>query len=341
MARGANGRSSPTIVDLAKAAGCSPSLASIVMRGAPGASQATRERVTALAESIGYRPDQRARSLRRARSALVGVVFHISEPFHADLVEGLYAAQGEGGDEDGFDLVLGAVAAGRGTEHALEPLLRERCEAIILIGSTVPVARLRSIREEVPIVLVAHQVRAAGIDVVRIDDRGGQRLAIEHLIGLGHRSIAYVDGARHPGAASRLRSYRDVMAAHGLADEIRSVPGGNSEEEGMRATRALLESGRRPSAIAAFNDRAAAGVLNALIRAGLRVPEDVSVLGFDDARLASTTIVPLTTIRQDTALMARIARERAVGLARRRIVAGEQILVPALTERESTGPAPA
>lgn len=333
--RGEHGRQSPTLVELAEAAGCSTSLASIVMRGAPGASDATRKRVTDAAARIGYRPDQRARSLRRTTSDLIGVVYYVSEPFHADLVEGLYEAEG-----DGFDLVLGAVGTGRDVGQAIEPLLRQRCEAIILIGSMLPVARLRRIREEVPLVLVARRVRAAGIDVVRTDDRDGQRLAVEHLVGLGHRAIAYVDGGQHPGAASRRRAYRDTMAAHGLAGWVRVVPGGNTEEEGIRATRRLLDEGERPTAIAAFNDRAATGVLNMLVRRGVRVPGDVSVIGFDDARIARTTVVPLTTIRQDTKLMARIARERAAGLARQRFVAGEQVLVPELAERRSTGPAP-
>ncbi|CAM2921461.1 LacI family DNA-binding transcriptional regulator [Propionibacterium acidifaciens] len=331
-------RRRPTLVDLADAAGCSTSLASIVMRGAPGASEATRRRVMAAAERIGYRPDQRARSLRRSTSGLIGVAYHVSEPFHADLVEGLYEVEAPSGDD--FDLVLGAVVPGRGVEQTIEPLLRQRCEAIILIGTMLPVARLRRIREETPLVLVARRVRAAGIDVVRTDDHDGQRLAIEHLIGLGHRSIAYVDGGQHPGAATRRRSYRDTMAAHGLGDRVRVVAGGNTEEEGIRATRRLLKGDERPTAIAAFNDRAATGVLTMLIRAGLRVPEDVSVIGFDDARIARTTIVPLTTVRQDTALMARVARERAAGLARQRFVAGEQVLVPELTVRQSTGPVP-
>lgn len=336
MAGSRRGRQGPTLVELAEAAGCSTSLASIVMRGAPGASDATRQRVMEAARSIGYRPDERARSLRRSSSGLIGVAYHVAEPFHADLVEGLYGAEG-----DGFDLVLGAMVPCRDAERTIEPLLRQRCEAIILIGSMLPVARLRRIREEVPLVLVARQVRAAGIDVVRTDDRGGQRLATEHLIGLGHRMIAYVDGGQHPGAAMRRRSFRDTMAAHGLADRARVVPGGNTEEEGIRATRRILAEGERPTAISAFNDRAATGVLTMLIRAGLRVPEDVSVIGFDDARIARTAVTPLTTIRQDTTLMAGVARERAAGLARQRFVAGEQVLVPELTERESTGPVPA
>lgn len=336
MADGRHGRQTPRLVELAEAAGCSTSLASIVMRGAPGASDATRRRVLEVAARIGYRPDERARGLRRTASGLIGVVYHVSEPFHADLVEGLYEVEG-----DGFDLVLGAVGSGRDVGQAVEPLLRQRCEAVILIGSTLPVARLRRIREEVPLVLVARHVRAAGIDVVRTDDHDGQRLAVEHLIGLGHRAIAYVDGGQHPGAASRRRAYQETMAAHGLAGHVRAVPGGNTEEEGIRATGRLLDEGERPTAIAAFNDRAASGVLTMLIRRGVRVPEEVSVIGFDDARIARTTVVPLTTIRQDTMLMARTARERAAGLARRRFVAGEQVLVPELTTRQSTGPAPA
>lgn len=332
MARRSTGR--VTLVDVAREASCSVSLVSIVMRGAPGASEETRARVKAVAERLGYRPDRRARSLRRPRSSLIGVTFNVLEPFHADLVEGLYEAV----VDTGFQLVLGAVVAQTDDIGAAEPLVQDRCEALIMLGPTAPAGQLARLADEVPVVVVARPVSAESIDVVRIDDRGGVRLLVEHLVGLGHERIVLVDGGRAPGSEERVSGYEETMAAQGLAHLTRVLRGGLTDEHGQRAAARLLEQGQLPTAVIGFNDRCATGVVSRLMGAGLSVPGDVSVTGFDDSRQATRCIVPLTTVAQDTGLMARTALDRAIARASNRYLPGEQVLVPRLVVRDSTAP---
>jgi DNA-binding LacI/PurR family transcriptional regulator len=327
----------PTLADVAARAGVSTALVSIVMRGAKGASAATRERVQEAAREIGYRPDARARLLRSHRSRLLGVQFGIQHPFHTDLVEGIYAAA----EPAGYQIALSAVTAGRGEQRAVETLLADRCEALILLGPQVPSARLAELAGQLPVVSVARRLRPAvpGLEVVRTADDKGARQAVDHLVGLGHRDIAHIDGGRAPGAADRRRGYRTAMNRHGLGDHIRVLPGGLTEEEGAAAARTLSAARPRPTAVLAFNDRCATGVLDILLRSDIAVPGDISVVGFDDSHLARLAHINLTTVGQDIPRLASLAVARAVArLDGDRIPAGEQIIAPHLVVRGTTAP---
>src|SRR5689334_20086405 len=284
-----------TLADVAARAGVSVALVSIVMRDAPGAGEATRERVRRAAEELGYRPDSRARLLRRSRSRLIGVVFGVQHPFHGDLVSGLYSAA----DAVGYEVALSAVTPGRDERRAVAGLLQDRCEALILLGPQLLTSDIADLVTRMPVVVVARSVRHRAVDVVRTDDAAGLHLAVDHLIGLGHTRIAHVDGGRAPGAAERRRGYREALRRHGLADAVRIVPGGLTEDDGAAAVPPLLRAGERPTAVTVFNDRCATGVLDALRHAGLSVPSDVSVTGFDDSSVARLSHVALTTVAQD------------------------------------------
>src|SRR5215213_1596118 len=265
-----------TLAEVAARAGVSVPLVSIVMRDAPGASAATRERVRRIAEELGYRPDSRARLLRSARSRLIGVVFAVQQPFHGDLVSGLYTAA----DNADYELTLSAVTPGRDERHAVTSLLQDRCEALILLGPHAPTSYLVDLAARMPVVVVARPVRHRGVDVIRTDDAAGLGQAVDHLVELGHTRIAHIDGGRAPGAAERRRGYREALQRHGLTGSI--VPGGLPEDDGAAAARARLDARDRPTAVCVFNDRCATGVLDVLRSAGLDVPGDVSVVGFDD-----------------------------------------------------------
>ena len=324
----------PTLVDVAARAGVSTALVSIVMRGVPGASDATRERVRRVADELGYRPDLRARLLRRARSRLLGVVFGVEHDFHGDLVGGLYAAA----ERAGYELALSAVTPGRGEERAVASLLQDRCEALILLGPQFATARLADLAAAMPVVVVARQVRAATVDVVRTADRLGMHEAVDHLVALGHRRIAHVDGGRMPGAAERRRGFREALVRHGLG-EVRILAGGPGEEDGARAARRLLAEDGLPTAIAAFNDRCAVGVLDVLSRGGVSVPGEVSLVGYDDSRLARLSSVDLTTVAQDAELITTLAVGRTVDrLDGATVGAREQVVPPRLVVRTSTAP---
>jgi DNA-binding LacI/PurR family transcriptional regulator len=325
-----------TLADVARAAGVSVPLVSIVMRNAPGASPASRERVLAVAAELGYRPDQRARLLRLQRSRLLGVCFGVEHAFHGDLLDAIYRAA----DARGYDVVLSGVTPNRGEERAVETLLADRCEALLLLGSQLSPARLTRLSSSMPVVVVARRLRNADVDAVHTADAMGAAMAVEHLVGLGHRRIAHVDGGRAPGATDRRNGYRSAMRRYGMADEILIVSGGLGEDDGTRATRELLAVAT-PTGIIAFNDRCAVGVLDALRRARLAVPTDVSVVGFDDSRLARLATVDLTTVGQDAVGLGRLAVERAIDRLDPDFSAPTDVeVVPHLVVRSTTAAAP-
>jgi DNA-binding LacI/PurR family transcriptional regulator len=231
------------------------------------------------------------------------------------------------------------VTPGRDERRAIESLLQDRCEALVLLGPQSPTAYLAGLAARLPVVVVARAVRNRAVDVVRTDDAEGLTQAVDHLAGLGHRRIAHVDGGRAPGAAERRRGYRAAVHRHGL--DARIVPGGLTEDDGAAAARALLDlpPADRPTAVTVFNDRCATGVLDVLRTAGITVPGDVSVVGFDDSRLARLSHVDLTTIAQDAAAMTELAVTRAVARLEG-TAAGERELVvaPRLVVRSTTAP---
>jgi DNA-binding LacI/PurR family transcriptional regulator len=164
---------------------------------------------------------------------------------------------------------------------------------------------------------------------------------VAHLVALGHRDIAHIDGGRAPGAADRRRGYRTAMNRHGLGEYIRILPGGLTEEEGAEAARTLSATRPRPTAVLAFNDRCATGVLDLFLRSGVAVPGDISVVGFDDSHLARLAHIDLTTVGQDIARLAGLAVGRAVArLEGAEIPAGEQVITPRLVVRGTSAPPP-
>lgn len=321
----------PTMGDVAKAAGVSRPLVSMVMRDAPGASDATRERVKRIAREMGYVPDERARKLRQKSSKLIGIAFELQHPFHGDVVEQLYLAAAE----RGYDVALSAVSPSRDEVRAVESLIRERCEALIVLSLQPDAEHLVAIAETVPVVSVARRLKAPTMGIIRGDDRAGMRLAVKHMAQLGHERIAHIDGARAPGSADRRASYRKSMQRLGLAEHIDVVPGGPTEEDGAQGLQELLSLPIPPTAVLAFNDRCAAGALEYAVRSGLRVPDDISLMGYDDSRLSRRTHVQLTTISQDTHEQA----ERAVELAIEQIHGKpprEVVVQPHLVVRNTT-----
>ena len=183
-------------------------------------------------------------------------------------------------------------------------------------------------------VVVARKVR--GVDAVRSDDGLGATLAVAHLAELGHRAVTYLDGGRAPGSAERRNGFRKAAAALGISATVSG--GGLTEREGAAAAAAMLTS-QLPTAVFAFNDRCALGVIDVLIRAGVRVPDEVSVVGFDDSPLAGLAHVNLTTVGQDSARLAERAVARAVdridGPALKAI---DEVCEPRLVVRGSTAP---
>ena len=323
----------PTLADVAARAGVSTALVSIAMRGAKGVSAATAEHIFAAAREIGYRPDARARLLRSRRSRLLGVQFGLQHPFHADLVECLYKIA----EPAGYQIALSAVAASRSEQRATEALLADRCEALILLGPQAPAARLEKLAAQLPVICIARRLppSASGVEVVRTADDDGAGQAVDHLVTLGHRDIVHVDGGRAPGAADRRRGYRTAMRRHGLASRV--LPGGLTEEDGAAAARALLNTSPRPTAVLAFNDHCAVGLLDVFLRSGVPVPGQISVVGFDDSRLARLAHINLTTVGQDIPRLADLAIVRALArLEGQNTPERETVIAPRLVIRGTT-----
>jgi DNA-binding LacI/PurR family transcriptional regulator len=328
-------RRRPRLEDVAARVGMSPASVSMVLSNAPGPSAATRERVLEAATELGYRPDRTASLLARRRTHLVGVLMQVGSAFHAELVEDLHEAV----ERQGYDVVLSAVTRTRDERRAVETLVDFRCEALVLLGPVAPASELATLGRQLPVVVVGRRVPGGGVDVVRSADDEGVGQAVEHLAGLGHRAIAYVDGGKGTIASDRRRGYRRAMRDLGLADQIRVIPGDHTEAAGGRAARTLLGEGRLPSAVVAYNDHCALGLLDALSRAGAQVPGAVSVVGYDDSSLSRLAHVNLTTVSQD----ARRQAEHAVAAAVERLDEGrtadrEVVLAPRLVVRGTTGP---
>ena len=324
-----------TMEEVAARAGVSRALVSIVFRGVPGASEETRARVIAAARELDYRPDTRASRLGRGRTRMLGVTFAVGHAFHGEVLSTLYAAA----DGAGYEVVLSGVTPDRPDTDAVGSLLAERCEALLLVGSGLPAAAMSRLAERMPVVSLLRPVRRGSVGVVRTDDALGLRLAVEHLRALGHQHVALLDGGQAAGAAERRQGYRRGMRANPpLREEMLS--GGLTELEGAEAAAAYLALPDRPTAVTAFNDRCALGFIDVMRQVGVRVPDDISVVGFDDIAQASYPHVALTTVRQDLARLGATAVQwvtsRLEGIGAEDDSDGVVIVEPELVVRRST-----
>jgi DNA-binding LacI/PurR family transcriptional regulator len=322
--------------DVAAHAGVSTATVSLVLRAAAGPSASTRQRVLASAAALRYRPDRAASLLARRRAHLLGVVLDVRSQFHAELVEHLHVAA----DDRGYDILLSAVTPRHDEMRAVGTLVSSRCEALLLLAPTATARRLAELAEDVPVVAIGRRLRVPGVTVVRSSDAHGLRLVVDHLVSLGHRDIAYVDGGRGAIVADRRRGYVQAMRARGLQAHARVLFGDGTEGSGSRAADALLADGALPSAVVAFNDQIALGLLDALLRAGVTAPRDVSVVGYDDTHFARLTHVGLTSVSQEVDLQAARAVTAAVDLLEGVETDDQVVLMPRLVIRSTTGPPP-
>ncbi|HET7665233.1 MAG TPA: LacI family DNA-binding transcriptional regulator [Mycobacterium sp.] len=324
------------MADVATRAGVSRTLVSFILDGKPGASAETRRRVLAVADELGYRPDSAARLLARGRSRTLGVLMDVSQLFEAELVTGIYpAAEGLG-----YEVLLSANLPDRPESVPVDALLSHRCGGLILLGPSSDLQYLRTLADRVPVVVVGRRLDAVAdnLATVRTDDAKGIRKAVNYLVQLGHRDIHHVDGGTDPGSADRRRAYRAAMRSHGLAAHARVIPGAHNEQAGAAAARMMLAEPTLPTAVLAGNDRCALGLLDVFNRAGTRVPEELSLIGYDDSRLSDNPRIDLTTVHQDSAGIA----HHSVGLAVEMLEHGragsaDVVLEPRLVVRGTTG----
>ncbi len=336
--------------DVAAHLGLSPTTVSLVMNRSPAAKgipPETQDRVRAAAAELGYRPNFIARSLRRQRTFAVGVLLpEISEGYAAGVLAGI---EDELLQEGYFYLVAGHHSKPDLFDDYLQLLTERSVEGLILVNT--PIVKPLPL----PAVVVAGHRELTGVTNVVIDHEVAARLALTHLAELGHRRIAFFKG--HPHSADTESRWQAIVAASrelGLAIDSRLTlqlsggPAGEqfSPEEGYREGhvfgRKLIETDARFTALFAFNDISAIGAMRALSEAGLRIPDDVAIVGFDDILSAAFQNPSLTTVRQPLHEMGR----RAAAEVLRKLGGPDKDSPPAITieptlvVRESTGPVP-
>jgi len=342
-----------TIRDVAKESGFSSTTVSIVLNNAPLARYipaATKKKIERAAKKLGYRPNLFARSLRSKRSNTVGVmVFDMTDPFCTLVLRGiensLYQAS--------YLPILTDVHNDRSRfERYLEMLLDRRVEGLIVLANWlfVDIDVLADLeKSSIPTAMIGRELQTDSISSVIVDNELGARLALEHLYSLGHRKIAFLRGPKTlADSAPRWKGIRTFAKSSALELDPRltmDLPESrepiSSFEAGVKLTQELLKQKRPFTALVAFDDMTAFGAIRALTRAGLRVPDHCSVIGFDDVAASSLYTPSLTTIRQPMEAMGATAVSIVVEgikavLEKREIAAVHRKLGPELVVREST-----
>jgi DNA-binding LacI/PurR family transcriptional regulator len=329
-------RHAPTMEDVARAAGVSRALVSLVMRQQPNVSPERRARVLEVANRLGYRPNAMARSLASRRTRTVGVVLDdLRNPFFAEIAGGVE----ELASELGYQLLLGAGGRqARRERAALATLLEYRVDGVILVSPRMRSADIVAAAAEVPVVMVGRQVRGADADLVMIDENHGTALVLDHLVGLGHERIAHVDGGKGAGGPQRKSAFLRRMRDHRLGARARIIPGDFTEEAGAAAARRMLAEGELPTAVFAANDLVAVGLLGGFDPAGVQVPGDISIVGYDNISIAHLAHVSLTTVDQPRGEMGRMALELLLDRIDNRRPSIVRLVEPTLVVRSTTAP---
>jgi len=333
---GSNKGSTPvTLGMVAKAAGVSPSTVSRILNGTAAVDAAKKQAVDEAIKRLGYVPNPVARGLAGGRTLSVGVVTQsIDSPFYGGALRGIEDQL----DHAGYNaLFVSGHWNAEQEARCVDNLRARRVDGIIVLTGRLSDAALRACAKALPMVVTGRALKAPNLCSIDFDNFEGARLATHHLLALGHRRIAFIAGdPRHVDAIERLRGYRAALEAAGLAFEPELVvPGMFQEEGGRTAVEQLLDSRQPFTAIVAANDQMALGACLGLHRHALHVPQDVSVVGFDDLPFARYMLPPLTTVQHPAYELGQLA-----GTAMLKLLRGEkpELVVPRprVIVREST-----
>lgn len=326
-----------TITDVARTAGVSVATVSKVINGRYGVAATTSARVQGVIADLGYETSLVARSLRSGSSNVIGILVAEFEPYSTEILKGASKAMGG----SGYDLLAYAGAGHGGGEVGWESRSLSRLSGTLIDGAILVTPTVVDVRDGVPVVAIDPHRGPSGHATVDAENRGGAVLATEYLIGLGHRRIAFL-GGREDLESSRLREdgFRSAMAAAGLEVDPRYLRvGGYKRETADEPAHELLGLPDRPTAVFAANDLMAIAMIDAAADMGLRVPEDLSVVGFDDVPEAVAAIPPLTTVAQPLQQMGMEAVRMLLRLVTEPEASPDHVRLPTrLIERASAAP---
>jgi len=328
-----------TIKDVAKLAGVSVATVSRVINNSPKASEHSRLAVNQAMEQLKYHPNANARALAQQSTETMGlVVGDVSDPFFGALVKAVEQVAYETGH---FLLIGNGYHNEQKERQAIEQLIRHRCGALVVHTKKIPDNDLIPLMQQIPgMVLINRVLPGFEQRCIALDDRYGAWLATRHLIQLGHQNIAYICSTHSiSDAEDRLQGYYDALREHNLSCNDRLVSLGEPDEVGgEQAMTGLLGRGKPFSAVACYNDSMAAGALAVLSDNGVRVPEEMSLIGFDDVLVSRYVRPRLTTVRYPIVAMAQQAAELALALANNQSLPEvTNMFSPTLVRRHSVG----
>ena len=289
-------RAKVTIRDVAREAGVSVATVSRVLNDSGPVGVETRRRILEVAATLRYIPDSAARSLITRRTNTLGVLLpDLYGEFFSEVIRGIDATAQAGG----YHLLVSSSHNDRVAIEAAMRAMRGRVDGLVVMSPDVDAhALVANLADSTPVVLLNCDVAGTAFDSLNIDNFGGAAAMVRHLVGRGHRDIAFIGGGeRNHDAAERLRGYRSTLDELGLGRRPGWERTGDfTESGGHRAAVEILAVEPRPTAVFAANDSMAIGALSALREGGVRVPEDVVVVGFDDIPIARYMSPPLTTV---------------------------------------------
>lgn len=287
-----------TVHEVARIAGVSAATVSRFLNGTAKVSEEKRRSIESVIERLNYKPNVLAQNLKTGSTRTIGVLTQsLVSDYFADAMAGIDdALQGTGY----APLIVSGHWHAEDEAERVELLIARRVDGLVILSGKLKDAQLLKLSHRVPIVAFGRELEGKHTYGFSLDNYKAACDAVEYLIMQGHRNIAFIAGPLdHTDALARLKGYRDTLAKHKIRENPRLIVAGDFlESGGLLAVERLLESGERFSAIFAGNDLTAYGARLALYRRGIRVPEDVSIIGFDDLHSSMCTTPPLTTVRQ-------------------------------------------
>jgi DNA-binding LacI/PurR family transcriptional regulator len=338
----------PTLEDVAVVAGVSRALVSLALNDSPRVAPASKALILQAAASLDYRPNLAARNLASRRTGTIGVMLNdLHNPYYVDVFDGVSAAAADA--EKSLLLTTGRNQMA-GEREAIASMLAHRVDGIVLVGPLIPSAEISRLAESVAVVLVGRTVRDQRVDCVANHEAEGAAIAVRHLFTLGHRRIAHIDGGNGAGAGARRMGFERAVKNFGIDANCEVIPGDYTEAAGTSAATRILQRKTRPTALFCANDLVAIGALDTFASADVRIPEDISVIGYDNSMLARLSRIALTSIDQSTHLLGRVA----VQLLNQRLDTQSgnsssssnaksqrvELVTPTLIERRTTAPPP-